>query len=431
MDLVPWCDPSQTVVEMHSILFLAASLSLWAALFGLVRPFSLSPRQLLERHQSYPHQFHSTVTTDESSQSSPSKRHNRAKPCRWYTCSSSNELVQAISSILQPDDVVVEIGAQLRGITASIVDAVPQGGVLCMDVQRRFPTDVGSTRTRVMRTAAAISPLRSTHDTFVEMECLDDWRSTVLSRPFYADNTTVLVLDINSIVGNDLDWTSFSILREFTNAVPTCRAVLVKSKLLHQWSHRILHAEHWIHGSANGPTTRSTEVVRSPKVIATVGVQQYRRTIPRTVQPGDTVLEVGCHCGTTTQLLYEASSNGDEESALTLGVDVGPRIVKSAQKRYPNGPSFAVGDAWKAAQLLRLQHEAATAQNITATRIGFDVIYVDIGGLSGENGLMEALVLLHSLQSALEPRCIVIKSACVQQLSTMLVPYNSAMRKRH
>ena len=58
-----------------------------------------------------------------------------------------------------------------------------------------------------------------------------------------------------------------------------------------------------------------------------------------------------------------------------------------------------------------------------ARSAGFDVVYVDVGGLSGSDGLLEAISLLSSLKFSLEPRCIVIKSLCVQRLSNILVPY--------
>ena len=41
-------------------------------------------------------------------------------------------------------------------------------------------------------------------------------------------------------------------------------------------------------------------------ISATVGVQEYRRTMMEcAVQPSDAVLEVGCHFGTSTVLLHE------------------------------------------------------------------------------------------------------------------------------
>ena len=51
---------------------------------------------------------------------------------------------------------------------------------------------------------------------------------------------------------------------------------------------------------------------------------------------------------------------------------------------------------------------------------GYDVVYADIGGLSGADGHLESLSLLESLGNALEPRCIVIKSLCMRQLASRI-----------
>ena len=55
----------------------------------------------------------------------------------------------------------------------------------------------------------------------------------------------------------------------------------------------------------------------------------------------------------------------------------------------------------------------------------FDVVYVDIGGLSGPDGVLEAMGLVDALANALEPRCVVIKSTCVQRLASSLKPFAS------
>jgi hypothetical protein len=119
-----------------------------------------------------------------------------------------------------------------------------------------------------------------------------------------------------------------------------------------------------------------------PWIIPTVGVDEYRSTIPVTVQPGDAVLQVGCHLGTSTALLHEtaaaaqsavavqgvatstsstSSSNSDTEVVVDsggycIGVDVGSKIIQRAMERYPH-VYFRVGDAWRTAELLRIQND--------------------------------------------------------------------------
>jgi SAM-dependent methyltransferase len=157
-----------------------------------------------------------------------------------------------------------------------------------------------------------------------------------------------------------------------------------------------------------------------------VGVQEYRKTIPYTVRPDDAVLEVGCHFGTSTALIQN-------QAQYCIGVDVGSKIIREAHKRHP-GIYFRVGDAWKTAELLRIQQDYYQQESqttaATARKIGFDVVYVDVGGLSGCDGLLEAIALVNSIRYALEPRCIVIKSLCMQRLSSRLVPFWQSQKRR-
>lgn len=244
--------------------------------------------------------------------------------------------------------------------------------------------------------------------TFAEIQNLDEWRSILRQA---SDSYDVLVVDLNNIVGNDLDLSAVALLKEF-DAMFTdkYRLVIIKSLSLNQWASRLVHAQKWIDQKG------VYDDIPPPHIIGTVGVQEYRNTIPYTVRPGDAVLEVGCHLGTSTVMLQEQAG----KEGYALGVDVGPKIVEGARQRYP-GVNFAVGDAWKTASLLRIHNELC--QYKRNRRLGFDTIYVDVGGLSGSDGLLEALSLLSALINAMEPRNIVIKSLCVRRLSSRLVPY--------
>lgn len=317
----------------------------------------------------------------------------KTKP-QWITCATTKELAHAVRTFVQPNHTVAELGAQLRDVSWAIQNQAASS--VHVDVKRKFPKQQQNAETR---TSSMRRPGDETQFCFTEIESLEDWR-TSFSRAHY----DVFVLDVNAIVGNDLHFTSLSILREFVNAHNT-NIVLVKSESLNQLATRLIHADRWISGKESGPILKTTPI-KSPKLIASVGVEQYRATICRTVQPGDTVLELGCHFGTTTNLLHLAAG----QTGQAIGVDVGSRIVKSAKEKYP-GIQFVVGDAWQTGKLLRLSKK------------GFDVVYVDVGGLSGADGLLEALFLLTSVLFALEPRCIVIKSLCMRRLSSSLRPY--------
>ena len=143
------------------------------------------------------------------------------------------------------------------------------------------------------------------------------------------------------------------------------------------------------------------------------------------VHPGDDVLVIGCHCGKTTALLMESKVG----ARIAVGVDIGPKIVKEAQKRYPNIP-FRTADAWDTRTLLELANEFAEPRRrgeggetdeFGGEQASFDVILIDVGGLSSDSGLMESLGLVRQLSHVFRPRlrAIVIKSACVRKFCGM------------
>jgi hypothetical protein len=350
----------------------------------------------------------------------PSERVASNDKLRWITCSSTNELESAVSHFVRPGDAVAELGSQLRDVSTTICETLEgTGSAVLVDVARKFPktTDKGLERTRAMRRPDDEIDFYPGVATFMEIPELDRWRSAFQESK--TDSFDVLVLDVNAIVGNDLEWTSLSIVREFTAIYGNCRVVLIKSLNLNQWATRLVHGQRWIDNQG------VKENSRGPKIIPTVGVLEYRKTIPFTVKAGDSVLEVGCHLGTSSVLLHEAAAQGD--AGYCIGVDVGPKIIQGAKERFP-GVYFSVGDAWKTAALLRVQQEFHASHETESNRLGFDVIYVDVGGLSGSDGLLESLSLLSSLMNALEPKYIVIKSVCMRRLASTLVPYWRAIK---
>ena len=102
---------------------------------------------------------------------------------------------------------------------------------------------------------------------------------------------------------------------------------------------------------------------------------------------------------------------------------MGSHIILSARTKYPH-LQFEVGDGFKTGQLSRMKdlHFGDKSGNL-------DVVFVDIGGLSGSEGLLEAVALLASISNSLEPRCIVIKSLCIRRLSSCLIPFSEVWRK--
>jgi hypothetical protein len=264
----------------------------------------------------------------------------------------------------------------------------------------------------------------------IELDELSEWNEKIFG-PDTSSSTTstprptqynVIVMSIGAVIGHDLYMTMLSLADEILKCLPKDHAplaMIVKSKKLYSLSRRLIHPHHLFDGTVKFPANvqRSAE----PYIIAGVKVGEYRKTIPFTVRKEDAILEVGCHFGRTTKILHDAGK-------YCIGVDIGPKIIKNAKKQYPEIP-FAVGDAWKTMQLLKFK--TTLMQDNNDNEMGYDLVYADIGGLSGADGHLESLSLLDSLGYALEPRCIVIKSTCMRALASKLKFFPDIYTKYH
>jgi len=377
-------------------------------------------------------------SSSQASTSSPTKS-NDISPFKnkIIACGSTKELTRAVELCVKPHHKVAELGSQLREVSTQI--CISCASATLVDVQRKFPKtpDVSQKRSNQRTAAMRLQTGEEDDDffpdksTFREIKKLQDWREAFFPTSSAPPSSyDVLVLDVNAIVGNDLEWTSLSLIQEFQNQNQQEQQdliILVKSVGLNQFASRLVYGKRY---------TKDYSAIPPPHILGTVGVQEYRETIPHVVRPSDAILEVGCHFGTTTALLQQAGK-------YCIGVDVGSKIIKQANAKYPE-VYFAVGDAWKTASLLRIQQDYYKQQQQQQQQqsqttngndggpavsgdngrsIGFDVVFVDVGGLSGSDGLLEAILLVTSIQNALEPRCIVIKSLCMQRLSTTLVSF--------
>ena len=259
--------------------------------------------------------------------------------------------------------------------------------VLLLDVVRKFPkTQEGEGGKNKKKEEGRMSAMRRKGDekgfyedraTFVELDVFDSWRRVVFFRngsgtaPSSIPTYNVLVLDAAVVSGNDMVLNSISIIREFIalNGVDDGNdfVVIVKSNKLNTFGRKLVHGQRLV--SASLPSglldieRRTKRIGGGPKnngsiVVATVGVDEYRRTIPYIVQKGDVVLEIGCHLGTTTVLPHDAaisnSSSAGGGGGGALGVDIGPNIIQQAQSRFPHVP-FNVADAWRTSDLLRMK----------------------------------------------------------------------------
>jgi hypothetical protein len=334
------------------------------------------------------------------------------KKVEWITCSSTKELIRAVNHLVRPGDVVAELGSQLQDVSNAICERSKYA--VLVDLERKALSD-NSSRERAERRNDNVRKFEERSASCRGIASLSDWRKTLFfhsidERPKY----DVLVLDVSAMVGNDLPWTFISIIREFQSMNEafggSCRTILIKSTTLDRLASRLTDGKIWIE--------RGVRTMPVSLIVGTVGVTQYRETLKRAVKPGDAVLEVGCHLGTSTAIVNDKAS-ADGSGGYCIGVDVGPSIVEGAKKRHAH-VYFSVGDAWKTADLLRIQQGYLALNPQSNVRLGFDVVYVDVGGLSGPDGLIEALTLIEALENALEPRCLVIKSTCIQQLCTTM-----------
>ena len=378
------------------------------------------------------------------------------KPPTIVTCSSTKELVHAIDSIVTSEHRVAELGSQLREVSNAIRDRASADSVY-VDVKRNFPKPqakdapskevkrISSMRLADSEEANDNAPVEFD---FREIDKFADWRSAFFQSSSSSSNRyDILVLDVNTIVGNDLEWTCLDLVLEFEQMAAMVAVesrnddsddddgyyglqyVLVKSLGLNSVASQLTYTVPWL-------DPNKTNHNRLCRIVATVGVHDYRQTIPgvkKLLQQSHLkaksedansnedstdffVLEVGCHFGTSTVLLNEEFDN-------VMGVDVGSKIIKEAQKKYPD-VFFRTGDAWKTAGLLRLQQEYYNERGSSNDdKIGFDAVYVDVGGLSGADGLLDTIALVKSIQYALEPQCIVVKSLCLQRLASRFTPY--------
>ena len=128
-----------------------------------------------------------------------------------------------------------------------------------------------------------------------------------------------------------------------------------------------------------------------PKTIyvGTTGVKEYRATVAEYVRPDDTVLEVGCEWGTTTEVIAQVTPD-------VIGTDISPECIERAREMRPH-MRFEAIDAFDMPALLALGKS-------------FSKIYVDLSGFSGYASLLDVLSLLNMYTYTLQPRVIVIKS---------------------
>ena len=254
---------------------------------------------------------------------------------------------------------------------------------------------------------------RSRRELF-QSDAVEDFRPLVRAGDVTAalrpdENFDCVVLDAAALLGFDLPLDTLALCEGLRHRQETPPTVLVRSSALATLAGRLAAGDDLnriariLRMHDERPSLDDARIYEAqPVIVGARGVREYRACIGTVVRPGDRVLELGCHFGTTTALLADAVGLG-----YALGVDVGPSIIAKAQEEHP-GVDFMVGDAWGVSGLARLGP--------------WDAVFVDVGGLSGADGTLDALALARSLGAALEPRAVVMKSKCLRKLAKSLAP---------
>ena len=369
-----------------------------------------------------------TSTPHDSATSTLDKK-RKSSNTKFIACSSTKEVTRAIEMFVREGDVVAELGSQLRESSRAICESIgSQGKALLIDMERKFPNEKKDMkRTSAMRRKGDECDFYSDRATFIEIQSFELWRHALFFQQEYPykPQYNVLVVDMSTTAGNDLPLTCIALIKEFialnNSNQEECRAVIVKSGSLQNLAQRLYHAQRVI--SAKQPLSNMRHKNGGHSlIIGAVGVKQYRETIPYVVQKGDICLELGCHLGVSSAIIDKAAK-GDGRGGC-LGVDIGKNIICKARERYPN-LSFEVGDGFKLGELQRMQMKHFQHSANIST---YDVVYVDIGGLSGSEGLLEAISLLSAIDNCLHTRAVVIKSLCIRRLASSLIPFSQVGR---
>ena len=169
--------------------------------------------------------------------------------------------------------------------------------------------------------------------TFHELEQFDQWRNVMNQQQKYADDTQeadmiqkydVVVINAGTMIGTDLHLTALSIANEIianqkessNMRSTTLRVIIIKSKIFSNLARRIVRSQRLFDGSITFPHPCDIPWTSAHYIIASIGVNEYRRTIPFIAKPGDEIIEVGCHFGQTTTLLHEAATTHTERRVL-------------------------------------------------------------------------------------------------------------------
>ena len=330
----------------------------------------------------------------------------------------------AVAQLVRGGDSVLEVGCQLGRTTRLLAEHVAggqageSGHVLGVDIERELHGKSGKSATyRAHATAAGAGFDPAT----VDLVLLDPWDTPALLEATGGRPVDVLLIDINSLVGNDLSFSALALARQLARCLPSLRTILLKSRSLAKLERQLcLPAAYAAEQTAAVPTGWL------PRILPAVGVKEYRATALTWLNrhPASSVLEIGCHLGTSTALLHSASAGSGGRA---VGVDVSRSIVERARAMHgPSGATFAVADAWDGAGL-----RAVWTDSLVDAERGPALICLDVGGVSSAQGELDALSLVRMLMSTFGDtvEAIVVKSHCLRSTARTLQPVDWPARR--
>jgi cephalosporin hydroxylase len=313
-----------------------------------------------------------------------------------------------LSRLLREDDVVVEIGCQLNAVT--IMMSERSSAVIGVDIDRKPPSTARMKNDAFYRQRTATDAGMPN----VTLTVMDVWDLPALADLCHARSVSVIAVDANIVLGNDLPFETLALVRTLGRLLSP-RAFVVKSRALAELQHQLRPA----HAPKRPPvfSARRSGSGRPPRVhlVAADLVHDYRMAALEQLErlePSECVLEIGAHVGATTALIHkELASRG--RGGCCVGIDVSDSIINRAKKLNP-GVGFAVADAWDPASLISSMERCGARPPA--------LILVDVGGLSGATGTTDALALIRSLSAVFQSslKGLVIKSSCMRTLAMSL-----------
>ena len=381
---------------------------------------------------------------------------NSARRSRFQSSSSGPDIViapntkvyrGAAAALVKPDDVVLECGCQLGETTAILAEKAAE--VIGIDMDRSL--DQKSSWGGAYRSHATASEAGLPDNT--RLHIVDPHDLLAVQELCRNRGVTVLLLDANDAVGNDLPLDLLALCRQLSRVLsPSIRALIVKSRALDRLRDQLVTAA----SLANDDSSALSEAASSNswpppvpplrsgfvRIVAAMGVAEYRAAAQRLLRPGWRILEIGCHTGTSTALLADfalarsglaedmtaAALAGGPETVRCVGVDVSSSIVDRARTLHPTVTAFEVCDAWDLAGLMKVAHKHLSPlsqpgkeeeEEEEPCASGPEMLLLDVGGLSGAHGELDTLALVRALASTFSPtlKAVVVKSHCLRTIA--------------